>query len=185
LKFCSYCVAVLHLISLFRFFFPNLFVVHGRMVINYDFPTGIEDYVHRIGRTGRAGATGVACTFFCQKDARFAKDLIKILEVAKQRVPRELRVLALQGGSRRRTSHPIRGWRPVNSPTDRAAAGGRDRDRDVDHFSGRGRGSEPELWRYDSDCGPHGGYDAHAPYGSSGRYICIELFSIFVFRIVL
>ena len=27
-------------------------------VINYDFPNGVEDYVHRIGRTGRAGATG-------------------------------------------------------------------------------------------------------------------------------
>ncbi|KAI5063784.1 hypothetical protein GOP47_0020454 [Adiantum capillus-veneris] len=31
-----------------------------RVVINYDFPTGVEDYVHRIGRTGRAGATGRA-----------------------------------------------------------------------------------------------------------------------------
>ena len=29
-------------------------------VINYDFPNGVEDYVHRIGRTGRAGATGWA-----------------------------------------------------------------------------------------------------------------------------
>ena len=33
-------------------------------VINYDFPNGVEDYVHRIGRTGRAGATGEAYTFF-------------------------------------------------------------------------------------------------------------------------
>jgi ATP-dependent RNA helicase DBP3 len=37
-------------------------------VINYSFPLTIEDYVHRIGRTGRAGATGVAHTFFCQQD---------------------------------------------------------------------------------------------------------------------
>lgn len=35
-----------------------------RVVVNYDFPTGVEDYVHRIGRTGRAGATGEAYTFF-------------------------------------------------------------------------------------------------------------------------
>ena len=28
-------------------------------VVNYDFPNGVEDYVHRIGRTGRAGATGM------------------------------------------------------------------------------------------------------------------------------
>lgn len=33
-------------------------------VINYDFPNGVEDYVHRIGRTGRAGATGVSLTQF-------------------------------------------------------------------------------------------------------------------------
>ena len=32
-------------------------------VVNYDFPNGIEDYVHRIGRTGRAGATGDSYTF--------------------------------------------------------------------------------------------------------------------------
>ena len=33
-------------------------------VVNYDFPNGVEDYIHRIGRTGRAGATGEAYTFF-------------------------------------------------------------------------------------------------------------------------
>lgn len=35
-------------------------------VINYDFPNGVEDYVHRIGRTGRAGATGRL--IFCAAD---------------------------------------------------------------------------------------------------------------------
>ncbi|XVF28143.1 hypothetical protein REPUB_Repub15cG0003900 [Reevesia pubescens] len=39
-----------------------------RVVINYDFPTGIEDYVHRIRITGRAGATGVSFTFFFEQD---------------------------------------------------------------------------------------------------------------------
>lgn len=33
-------------------------------VINYDYPNNSEDYVHRIGRTGRAGAKGTAITFF-------------------------------------------------------------------------------------------------------------------------
>ena len=37
-------------------------------VLNYSFPLTIEDYVHRIGRTGRAGATGIAHTFFCAHD---------------------------------------------------------------------------------------------------------------------
>lgn len=152
-------------------------MIRGRTVINYDFPTGIEDYVHRIGRTGRAGATGVAYTFFCQKDARFAKDLIKILEVAKQRVPRELRALALQGGVGKRPSRTIRGWRPVDSPTNRAAVGGRDRERDGDYLFGRGRGPEPEFGRYDGDHGPRGGYNAHAPYVSYGRYAYVLFYS--------
>ncbi|GAB2284243.1 hypothetical protein Dimus_018709 [Dionaea muscipula] len=69
-----------------------------RVVINYDFPTGIEDYVHRIGRTGRAGATGVAYTFFSEQDAKYASDLIKILEGANQLVPQEVRDLVGRGG---------------------------------------------------------------------------------------
>ncbi|GAB4846735.1 hypothetical protein Ancab_025743 [Ancistrocladus abbreviatus] len=68
-----------------------------RVVINYDFPTGIEDYVHRIGRTGRAGATGVAHTFFCEKDAKYASDLVKILEGTNQQVPREVREMVGRG----------------------------------------------------------------------------------------
>lgn len=61
-----------------------------KYVINYDFPGSLEDYVHRIGRTGRAGAKGTAYTFFTAANARFAKDLIKILEEAGQKVNPEL-----------------------------------------------------------------------------------------------
>jgi ATP-dependent RNA helicase DDX5/DBP2 len=57
-----------------------------KCVINYDFPTNLEDYVHRIGRTGRAGAKGTSFTFFTVANARFAKDLIKILREAGQSV---------------------------------------------------------------------------------------------------
>lgn len=61
-----------------------------KYVINYDFPGSLEDYVHRIGRTGRAGAKGTAYTFFTAANARFAKDLITILEEAGQKVSPEL-----------------------------------------------------------------------------------------------
>jgi superfamily II DNA/RNA helicase len=37
-------------------------------IINFDLPTNVEDYVHRIGRTGRAGAKGVACSFVSFKE---------------------------------------------------------------------------------------------------------------------
>ncbi|KAG5572821.1 hypothetical protein H5410_062587 [Solanum commersonii] len=61
-----------------------------KFVINYDFPGSLEDYVHRIGRTGRAGASGTAYTFFTAANARFAKDLVNILEEAGQKVGPEL-----------------------------------------------------------------------------------------------
>ncbi|XP_072984265.1 ATP-dependent RNA helicase-like protein DB10 isoform X1 [Typha latifolia] len=69
-----------------------------RVVVNYDFPTGVEDYVHRIGRTGRAGATGVAYTFFCAQDSKYASDLVKVLEGACQSVPSQLRDMVSHGG---------------------------------------------------------------------------------------
>ncbi|GMI99142.1 RNA Helicase 46 [Hibiscus trionum] len=79
-----------------------------KVVINYDFPTGVEDYVHRIGRTGRAGATGLAYTFFADQDSKHASDLIKVLEGANQRVPAELRDMASRGGGMGRS----RRWAP-------------------------------------------------------------------------
>lgn len=45
----------------------NLFVQDVRNithVLNYDYPNNSEDYIHRIGRTGRAGQNGTAITFF-------------------------------------------------------------------------------------------------------------------------
>mmetsp|Transcript_15410 Transcript_15410/g.21251 ORF Transcript_15410/g.21251 Transcript_15410/m.21251 type:complete len:555 (+) Transcript_15410:148-1812(+) len=59
-------------------------------VINYSFPLTVEDYVHRIGRTGRAGKTGIAHTFFTVADKLRAGELVNVLREAKQDVPSEL-----------------------------------------------------------------------------------------------
>ena len=69
-----------------------------RAVVNYDFPGNVEDYVHRIGRTGRAGAKGNAYTFFTRKDAGKASSLVKIMEQAGQPVPPQLLSMARGGG---------------------------------------------------------------------------------------
>jgi len=53
-----------------------------KYVINYDLPTQIEDYVHRIGRTGRAGTHGTAYSFFSKKNCGLAADMISILKKA-------------------------------------------------------------------------------------------------------
>ncbi|AMD19705.1 HCL446Cp [Eremothecium sinecaudum] len=61
-------------------------------VINYDMPGNIEDYVHRIGRTGRAGATGTAISFFTEASKSLGAQLISIMREAKQEIPQELLV---------------------------------------------------------------------------------------------
>ncbi|CCE82299.1 Piso0_002019 [Millerozyma farinosa CBS 7064] len=59
-------------------------------VINLDMPGNIEDYVHRIGRTGRAGTTGTAVSFFTEANSKLGGDLCKIMREAKQTIPPEL-----------------------------------------------------------------------------------------------
>jgi len=59
-------------------------------VINYTFPLTTEDYVHRIGRTGRAGATGIAHTLFTVHDKSRAGELANVLREAGEEVPESL-----------------------------------------------------------------------------------------------
>ncbi len=68
-----------------------------KAVINFDFPSNVEDYVHRIGRTGRAGAKGTAYTFFTRKDGNKASALIKVMEQAGQTIPPELMNMSRTG----------------------------------------------------------------------------------------
>ncbi|XP_010688023.2 DEAD-box ATP-dependent RNA helicase 37 [Beta vulgaris subsp. vulgaris] len=56
-------------------------------VINFDLPRDIDDYVHRIGRTGRAGNSGLATAFFNDKNLGISKALIEIMEDSHQEVP--------------------------------------------------------------------------------------------------
>lgn len=63
-------------------------------VINYDFPNSSEDYIHRIGRTGRSTSTGTAYTFFTPNNQKQARDLVSVLIEAKQEVSPELRAMS-------------------------------------------------------------------------------------------
>ncbi|KAI8031230.1 hypothetical protein LOK49_LG01G04012 [Camellia lanceoleosa] len=117
-----------------------------RVVINYDFPTGVEDYVHRIGRTGRAGASGLAYTFFGDQDAKHASDLIKILEGADQCVPAELRDMASRGGFG--MGRPRRPWGSDSGGRNDSGYGGRN---GCSGYGGRGGGHGSDLDSQDSD----------------------------------
>ena len=73
-----------------------------RLVINYDTPNHLEDYVHRVGRTGRAGAKGTAVTFISEEEERFAPDLCKAMLDAKKTVPSDLKEMADRYNAKRK-----------------------------------------------------------------------------------
>ncbi|KAM6408530.1 putative ATP-dependent RNA helicase DDX46 [Rhynochetos jubatus] len=63
------------------------------LVVNYSCPNHYEDYVHRAGRTGRAGNKGYAYTFITEDQARYAGDIIKALELSGNPIPTDLEKL--------------------------------------------------------------------------------------------
>ncbi|XP_041858555.1 DEAD-box helicase 3 X-linked a isoform X4 [Melanotaenia boesemani] len=74
----------------------GLDICNVKHVINFDLPSDIEEYVHRIGRTGRVGNLGLATSFFNDKNSNITKDLLDILVEAKQEVPSWLESLAYE-----------------------------------------------------------------------------------------
>lgn len=80
-------------------------------VINYDLPFNAEDYVHRIGRTGRAGASGEAISLFAPNEERYLLDIEKLI---KREVPRGVLVLPSAGASAERSAR--RGDSPAREP---------------------------------------------------------------------
>lgn len=78
-------------------------------VINYDLPSDIDDYVHRIGRTGRAGNVGMATAFFSRNNSALARSLIDILKEANQEVPAFLEDYARSANAGRGSTRGGRG----------------------------------------------------------------------------
>lgn len=83
-------------------------------VINYDLPYNAEDYVHRIGRTGRAGASGDAISLYSDKESRQLADIEKLIK-------RKLTPETLEGFSRRPHASS-RGHRDFSSRSERTAS---------------------------------------------------------------
>ncbi|KAJ5114800.1 hypothetical protein NUU61_000559 [Penicillium alfredii] len=69
----------------------GLDIVNVMHIINFDLPKtahgGINEYIHRIGRTARIGNEGIATSFYSEKDSELASDLVKILLECKQKIP--------------------------------------------------------------------------------------------------
>ncbi|ODM24179.1 ATP-dependent RNA helicase ded1 [Aspergillus cristatus] len=124
-------------------------------VVNYDLPTDIDDYVHRIGRTGRAGNTGIATAFFNRGNRGVVRDLIDLLKEANQEIPSFLESIAREGSGY--------GGRGGRGGRGRGANATRDMRRTV---GGGGFGAAPS---YSSGGGyGSGGYSGGASYGGGG-----------------
>lgn len=83
----------------------GLDIPHVAHVINFDLPKAIDDYVHRIGRTGRAGKSGLATAFFNDGNLSLAKSLVELMQESNQEVPSWLNQYAERpsyGGGRSR-----------------------------------------------------------------------------------
>ncbi|KAJ6778620.1 ATP-DEPENDENT RNA HELICASE DBP3 [Salix koriyanagi] len=85
----------------------GLDIPHVAHVVNFDLPNDIDDYVHRIGRTGRAGKTGLATAFFNENKMSLARPLADLMQEANQVVPAWLTRCASRvshGGGKNRRS---------------------------------------------------------------------------------
>jgi len=93
------------------------------MVINYEIPHAPEDYVHRIGRTGRAGASGKAISLVSPEEEKYLKEIEKLI---KCEIPKEAATVpqATRGGrfasggerERSRSSRPVAPKKPDHDP---------------------------------------------------------------------
>ena len=62
----------------------GLDIPNVKHVINFDLPSDIEEYVHRIGRTGRMGNLGLATSFFNDKNRNLTKDMVELIVESSQ-----------------------------------------------------------------------------------------------------
>ncbi|CAD6256525.1 unnamed protein product [Miscanthus lutarioriparius] len=135
----------------------GLDIPHVAHVVNFDLPNDIDDYVHRIGRTGRAGKSGLATAFFNDNNSSLARSLADLMQESNQEVPAWLLRYAARpsygggGGRNRRSGGGSR-------------FGGRDFRNDSSSF---GKGGSRGGGDYYGG-GSSGGYGGGSSYGGGG-----------------
>uniref|UniRef100_A0A4W2F6Z8 RNA helicase n=1 Tax=Bos indicus x Bos taurus TaxID=30522 RepID=A0A4W2F6Z8_BOBOX len=133
----------------------GLDISNVKHVINFDLPSDTEEYVHRIGRTGRVGNLGLATSFFNERNINITKDLLDLLVEAKQEVPSWLENMAYEhhykGSSRGRSKSRFSGGFGARDYRQSSGGGG--------HGSSRGFGGGGYGSFYNSD-GYGGNYNS-------------------------
>lgn len=130
----------------------GLDITNVKHVINFDLPSDVEEYVHRIGRTGRMGNLGVATSFFNDKNRNIAGDLLELLVEAKQVIPDFLENMSSDRSGGRR------------GPPGRFGGGGGGRG----YGGGGGAGFGARDFRQNHRGGGGGGGGGSRPSGSRG-----------------
>ncbi|KAJ1276206.1 hypothetical protein BS78_05G196600 [Paspalum vaginatum] len=133
----------------------GLDIPHVAHVVNFDLPNDIDDYVHRIGRTGRAGKSGLATAFFNDNNSSLARSLAELMQESNQEVPAWLS---------RYAARPSYGGGGRNRRSGGSHFGGRDFRNDSSSF-GKG-GSRGGSDYYGG--GSSGGYGGSSAYGGGG-----------------
>lgn len=144
-------------------------------VVNYDLPTDIDDYVHRIGRTGRAGNTGISTAFFNRGNRGVVRDLIELLKEANQDVPAFLESIAREGsgfGGGRGGRGGGRGRGTGATRDVRRYAGGGPSSNSSGGYGGGWGGPQSSYNSYGGppNGGYGGGYGGGGSYGGGGNY---------------
>ncbi|KAK1578707.1 hypothetical protein Q3G72_032549 [Acer saccharum] len=125
----------------------GLDIPHVGHVVNFDLPNDIDDYVHRIGRTGRAGKTGLATAFFNENNLSMARPLAELMQESNQEVPAWLTRYASRA--------------PVSGGKNRRSGGGRFGGRDYRRDGSFSRGPSTDYY---------GGVNSSSGYGVPGGY---------------
>nr|VDD16080.1 unnamed protein product [Brassica oleracea] len=132
----------------------GLDIPHVAHVVNFDLPNDIDDYVHRIGRTGRAGKSGLATAFFNDGNTSMARSLCELMQEANQEVPAWLSRYASRssfGGGKNKRSGGRFGGRDFRREGSYSRGGG-------GYYGGGGGGG------YGGGYGaPSGGYGGETP----------------------
>ncbi|XP_064456706.1 ATP-dependent RNA helicase DDX3X-like isoform X2 [Ornithodoros turicata] len=154
----------------------GLDIPNVKHVINFDLPSDIEEYVHRIGRTGRVGNLGLATSFFNEKNRNMALDLVELITETKQELPDWLAALAKEVQAEQRSSNQRRGRYGAGGfgsrdyrqySRDRPAGGSGPGGRPVNNNAGGYGGGAPQYGGYGAN---HFAGNTYRPSSYGGNY---------------